>query len=88
MGYVMSRRSARPDLDELLRRMPKRKIKRTTIDLPEDQIKVIDACARSIGVSRSNFLTWWNDSSMKAMIEWTNELLNRSQIEVTEEEKT
>ena len=73
------------NINELLKRMPKRKIKRTTIDLPEDQIKVIDACAKAIGVSRSNFLTWWNDSSQKAMVEWTDEIINRSQIEVTNE---
>lgn len=73
---------ARVDLNELLRSMPKRKIKRTTIDLPEDQIKVIDACAKAIGVSRSNFLTWWFDSSVKAMIDWTTNMLNRSDVEI------
>jgi len=72
------------DLKEILRTMPKRKIKRTTVDLPEDQINVIDVCAKALGVSRSNFLLLWTDSSVKAMIEWTNHLLNRSQIEIVE----
>jgi len=71
--------------------MPKRKLKRTTVDLPEDQIKVVDICAKSLGVSRSNFLLLWFDSSVKAMIDWTNTLLGRSQIEIVweknEEEK-
>lgn len=74
-------------LDEVLRRMPKRAIKRTTVDLPEDQIKVVDACAKALGVSRSNFLLLWFDSSVKAMIEWTNHLLNRSQIEIVPEKR-
>jgi len=74
--------SKRADLDEILNSMPKRKLKRTTIDLPEDQIKVVDICAKSLGVSRSNFLLLWFDSSVKAMIDWTNTLLGRSQIDI------
>ena len=77
-------------LSEILKRMPKRKIKRTTIDLPEDQVKVFDVCAKALGVSRSNFLLLWHDSSVKAMIDWTQQMLNRSQVEVnfSQEEKT
>ena len=74
--------SSKLDLNELLRKIPKRRIKRTTIDLPEDQIKVVDMCARALGVSRSNFLLLWFDSSLRAMVEWTMHLLNRSQFEV------
>ncbi len=70
------------DLDEILNSMPKRKIKRTTVDLPEDQIKVVDVCAKALGVNRSNFLLLWFDSSSRAMIDWTNTLLGRSQIEI------
>lgn len=72
----------RLDLKDLLRNMPKRKIKRTTIDLPQDQIDVIDACARALGLNRSNFLLMWNDSCAHAMVEWTQHILERSQIEV------
>ena len=70
------------DLRDLLRKIPKRKMKRTTIDLPQDQIDVIDACARALGLSRSGFLLMWNDSSCHAMVEWTQHILDRSQIEV------
>jgi len=78
----LSKREPLLTMDEILRRMPKRKIKRTTVDLPEDQIKVVDACAKALGVSRSNFLLLWVDCSVKAMIEWTQNLLNRSQVQV------
>ena len=82
-------RPNRLDLDELLRSMPKRQMKRTTVDLPQDQIDVIDSCARALGLSRSGFLLIWNDSSAKAMVEWTQHLLDRSQIQVNfEEEET
>jgi len=70
------------NLDDILASMPKRKIKRTTIDVPEDQIKVVDACAKALGVNRSNFLLLWFDSSERAMIDFTNALLGRSQIEI------
>lgn len=78
----MMSKSEKLDLDEILKSMPKRKLKRTTVDLPEDQIKVVDVCARALGVSRSNFLLIWFDSSVKAMVDWTNTLLGRSQVEV------
>jgi len=83
--------SKREDLNEILASMPKRRLKRTTIDIPEDQIKVVDACAKALGVNRSNFLLLWFDSSVRAMIDWTNTLLGRSQVEIVwennEEEK-
>jgi len=78
----MSQKDAeRLDLNEILRRMPKRKIKRTTVDLPEDQIVLVDTCARALGISRSAFLLLWFDSSAKAMVDWTNHIVVRSQIE-------
>jgi len=72
----------RLDIRDLLKNIPKRKIKRTTIDLPQDQIDVIDACAKALGLSRSGFLLMWNDSCSQAMVEWTQHLLERGQIEV------
>lgn len=78
----MNKKDERLDLSELLKRMPKRAIKRTTVDLPEDQIKVVDACAKALGVARSTFLLLWFDSSVKAMIDWTQHLVGRSQLEV------
>ena len=75
------------DLQEILNEMPKRGIKKYTIDLPQDQVKVMDACAKALGLSRSAFLLLWFDSSVKAMIDWTNTLLGRSQIEIVENDK-
>jgi len=85
----MEKKDERLDLAEILKSMPKRKIKRTTVDLPEDLIRVVDSCAKAVGVSRSNFLLLWFDSSVKAMIDWTQHLVARSQLEVnfTGEEK-
>jgi len=83
----VSQKDARLDLDAILKAMPRRKIKRTTIDLPEDQIKVVDVCAKALGLNRSNFLLLWVDSSIKAMIDWTNDLVNRSQVEIVAEER-
>jgi len=73
-------------LAQVLKEMPKRPMKRTTIDLPEDQINVVDVCAKALGLSRGSFLLLWFDSSQKAMIDWTNTLLGRSQIEIIEGE--
>jgi len=67
-----------------LKEMPKRGIKKYTIDLPQDQINVVDVCAKALGLSRSAFLLLWFDSSERAMIDWTNTLLGRSQIEIVE----
>jgi hypothetical protein len=79
--------SERVDLSEILKEMPKRGIKKYTIDLPQDQISVVDVCAKTLGLSRSAFLLLWFDSSQKAMIDWTNTLLGRSQIEIVENDK-
>lgn len=79
MGDTLSNRV---DVSEILKEMPKREMKRTTVDLPLDQIEVFDVCAKALGVSRSNFLLLWHDSSVKAMVDWTLELLGRSQVEV------
>jgi len=79
--------SGQVDLQEILKQMPKRGIKKYTIDLPQDQIAVMDVCAKALGLSRSAFLLLWNDSSMKAMIDWTNMLVGRSQIEIVENDE-
>jgi len=75
------------DVQEILKTMPKRVIKKYTIDLPVDQVSVMDVCAKALGISRSAFLLLWNDSSIKAMIDWTNTLLGRSQMEIVENEQ-
>jgi len=79
--------SERVDVQQILADMPKRGIKKYTIDLPQDQISVVDVCAKALGLSRSAFLLLWFDSSERAMIDWTNTLLGRSQIEIVENEE-
>jgi len=79
--------SDRVDLAQILKEMPKRAMKRTTIDLPEDQINVVDVCAKALGLSRGNFLLLWFDSSARAMVDWTNTLLGRSQFEIVENDE-
>jgi hypothetical protein len=74
----------RVDLTQILKEMPKRGIKKYTIDLPQDQVNVVDVCAKALGLSRSAFLLLWFDSSERAMIDWTNTLLGRSQIEIVQ----
>ena len=36
--------------------LPKRKIRKVTLTLPEDQIEFLDTCAGSVGQDRSGFL--------------------------------
>lgn len=41
--------------------LPKRPLRRTTVNLPVDQLEFLDECAKAVGQDRSGFLTIFID---------------------------
>ena len=50
---------------------PKRPVRKTLISIPEDQIMMIDECAKAMGMSRSAFLQVYFDTYAEQVISFT-----------------
>lgn len=55
--------------------LAERKVKKILLTLPEDQIKMIDECAKAVGLSRSSFLHIYFDVFAERVRDFTEGLL-------------
>jgi len=67
--------------------LPKRKVKKTTLTLPIDQIEFLDACAGAVGQDRSSFLSLVLDGFYDEILSFAKGYATRiiEQVAITEQ---